>query len=48
MSIKKYKSDLKELAESIKILVTERRREINRSVSNEILVTYWGIGKLII
>ncbi|MEM9888891.1 MAG: PDDEXK nuclease domain-containing protein [Bacteroidota bacterium] len=48
MPIKKYKSDLRELAESIKILVNERRKEISRIVNNEILLTYWEVGKMII
>ena len=48
MSIKKYKPELKELAESIKVLVNEKRKEINRTFSNKMISTYWDIGKLII
>ena len=48
MPIKKYTSDLQELAESIKVLVKERKRQISQNINNEVLLTYWEIGKLII
>lgn len=48
MPIKKYKTDLQELTKSIQLLVEERKKQINRNINNEILLTYWEIGKLIV
>lgn len=48
MPIKKYKIDLQELTKSIQLLVEERKRQINRNINNEILLTYWEIGRLIV
>ena len=48
MPIKKYKTDLDELTKSIRVLVEERKKQISRNVNNEILLTYWEIGRLIV
>ena len=48
MPIKKNKTDLQELTKSIQLLVEERKKQISRNVNNEILLTYWGIGRLIV
>jgi len=48
MPIKNYKTDLQELTKSIRLLVEERKKQINRNVNNEILLTYWEIGRLIV
>jgi len=48
MPIKKYKTDLHELTKSIQLLVEERKKQISRNVNNEILLTYWEIGRLIV
>ena len=48
MPIKKYKTDLQELTKSIQLLVEERKKQISRNVNNEILLTYWEIGRLIV
>lgn len=48
MPIKKHKTILQELAESIKVLVTDRKQHIRRNINNEMLLTYWEVGKLIL
>jgi len=48
MPIKKYKTDLDELTKSIRLLVKERKKQVSRNVNNEILLTYWEIGRLIV
>ncbi len=48
MPIKKHKTDLQELAISIKLLVEDRKKQISQNINNEFLLTYWEIGKLIV
>ncbi len=48
MPLEKYKADLQELAKSIHVLVNESKRKISRNISNEILLTYWEIGRIIV
>lgn len=48
MPIKKHKTDLQELANSIKLLVEDRKKQISQNINNEFLLTYWEIGKLIV
>jgi len=48
MPIKKYKTDLQELTKSIQLLVEKKKRQISRNINNEILLTYWEVGKLIV
>lgn len=48
MPIKKIKTDLQELTKSIQLLVEERKKQISRNINNEILLTYWEIGRLIV
>ncbi len=47
MALKKYSSELKHLTENIKTLLKQKRNSVNHFIQNEILLTYWEIGKLI-
>lgn len=48
MPIREYKTNLQELTKSIRLLVEERKKQISRNINNEILLTYWEIGRLIV
>jgi predicted nuclease of restriction endonuclease-like (RecB) superfamily len=47
MSIEKYQSDITALSKQITDLISNSKRRISQNINQEILKTYWEVGKLI-
>lgn len=47
MKIEKYQSDIADLTNQIKMLIVDSKRRIAQNINQEILTTYWEIGKII-